>query len=73
MEPFVKATYTLEGDGPLAVVAYHQVSLLYSHVSLEHYPKVDSVVRQLANINCTLEKHLIAYAKAACIPAYNEK
>ena len=37
MEPFVKATYTMEGDGPLALVAYQQISILYSHISLEHY------------------------------------
>ena len=67
MEPFVKATYTLEGDKPLA---YQQISLLYSHVSLEHYPNVDAVARLLANGNSTHERQLIANAKAACIPAY---
>ena len=67
MEPFVKATYTLEGDGPIALVAYQQISL---YVSLEHYPNVDAVARLLANGNCTHERQLIAYAKAACVPAY---
>ena len=28
MEPFVKATYKLEGDGPLSVEAYQQLSIL---------------------------------------------
>ena len=40
MEHFVKATYTLEGDGVLAVVAYEQLHALYSVISLEHYPNV---------------------------------
>ena len=70
MEPFVKATYTLEGDGPIALIAYQQISLLYSHLSLQHYPKVDAVARLLANGNSTHERQLIAYAKAACVPAY---
>ena len=70
MEPFVKVTYTLEGDGPIALVAYQQISLLYSHVSLEHYPNVDAVARLLANGNSTHERQLIAYAKAACVPTY---
>ena len=70
MEPFVKATYSLEGDGPLALVAYQQISLLYSHVSLEHYPNVDAVTKLLASGNSTHEKQLIAYAKACSIPAY---
>ena len=26
MEPFVKTTYQLEGDGPLSLEAYHQLS-----------------------------------------------
>ena len=70
IEPFVKATYTLEGDGPLALVAYQQISILYSHVLLEHYPSVDAVARLLANGNSTHERQLIAYAMAACFPAY---
>ena len=28
MEPFVKATYKLEGDGPLSLEAYQQLSIL---------------------------------------------
>ena len=60
----------MEGDGPIALVAYQQKSLLYSHVSLEHYPNVDAVARLLANGNTTHERQLIAYAKAACVPAY---
>ena len=70
MEPFVKATYSLEGDGPLALVAYQQMRLLYSHVSLEHYPNVDAVAKLRANGHSTHEKQLIAYAKVCCIPAY---
>lgn len=30
MEPFVKATYVLEGDGLLAFIAYERISTLYS-------------------------------------------
>ncbi len=70
MEAFVKATYKLEGDGPIALVAYQQISLLYSHVSLEHFPNVNAVARSLANGNSTHERQLIDYAKAACVPAY---
>ena len=62
--------YTLKGDGPIALVAYEQISCLHLHVSLEHYPNVDAVARLLANGNCTHERQLIAYAKAACVPAY---
>ena len=43
MEPFVKATYKLEGDGALSLVAYQQLSLLYASVSNQHYPNVVAV------------------------------
>lgn len=34
MEPFVKATYVLEGDGLLAFIAYERISTLYSTAML---------------------------------------
>lgn len=37
MEPFVKATYILKGDGALALVAYERVNMLFSVISTEHY------------------------------------
>ena len=48
MKPFVKATYLLEGDGPLALVAYQHLSLLYNHIATEHYPNVSALAQQLA-------------------------
>ena len=40
MEPFVKATYMLEGDGLLSLEAYQQLSVLFASVSNQHYPNV---------------------------------
>ena len=34
MEPFVIATYALEGDGPIALTAYEQISTLYSLLTI---------------------------------------
>ena len=45
MEPFVKVTYTLEGDGPIALTAYEQISTLYSHISTAYYPNVNVLAR----------------------------
>ena len=70
MEPFVKATYSLEGDGPLALVAYQRSSLLYSHILSEHYPNVAAVAKLLSGGSPAREGQLIAYAKACCVPAY---
>ena len=63
MEPFVKATYSLEGDGPLALVAYQRLSLLYSQISLEHYPNVATVAKLLSGGSSASEGQLIVYAK----------
>ena len=71
MEPFVKATYSLEGDGPLVLVAYQRLSLLYSHISSEHYPNVAAVAKLLSRGNSARERQLIAYAKACCVHAYS--
>ena len=45
MEPFVKATYKMEGDGALSLVAYQQLSMLYASVSNQHHPNVVAVGR----------------------------
>ena len=49
MEPFVKATYVLEGEGTLALVAYECLMTLFQTISAEHYPNVAAVAKKLAN------------------------
>ena len=61
MEPFVKATYKLEGDGPLSLEAYQQHSILLAFVSTQHYP----------NGNASHEQQLLDYSKACVQPAYD--
>ena len=52
MGPFVKATYTLEGDVALVLVAYKRVSMPYSVISTEHYPiMLKAVAQQLIEGN----------------------
>ena len=46
MEPFVKATYVLEGDGPLALVAYERLTTLFAVIASEHYPNVNLMLSQ---------------------------
>ena len=63
MEPFVKATYVLEGDGVLALSAYTQIHSLYGSISLEHYPNFNAVAKKLAQGNSVHEQQLVAYSK----------
>ena len=44
MEPFVMATYALEGDGVLSLVAYERISALHSHIVASHHPNVTAVL-----------------------------
>ena len=57
MEPFVKATYKLEGDGALCLVAYEQLSMIYASVymSTQYYPNVIAVAKAEAGGNPTRE------------------
>ena len=70
MEPFVKATYKLQGDGPLSLEAYQQFSILFASVSAQHYPNV-AVAKAEANGNASHEQHLLDYSKACVQPAYD--
>ena len=70
MAPFVRATYNLEGDGVLALVAYDCVQSLFAHVHAGHFPNVKAVAQLLANGDQTREQQLIDYAKVCVDPAY---
>ena len=63
MEPFVRATYTLEGDSPLALIAYREISKLKSSVSCEHYPNINAIARYESKGNASHEQQLISLAK----------
>ena len=69
MEPFVKATYKLEGDGPLNLEAYQQLSILFASMSTQHYPNVAAMAKAEANGNAAHEQQLLNYSKACVQPA----
>ncbi len=67
-EPIVKATYRLEGDGPLALTAYEEISTLRNTISIQHYPNVDAVAKNLS-MTPTQVSQLTNYAKGCVKPA----
>ena len=71
MEPFAKATYKLEGDGPLSLEAYQQLSILFASVSTQHYLNVAAMAKAEANGNASHEQQLLDYSKACVQPAYD--
>jgi hypothetical protein len=44
-EPFVKATYRLEGDGPLIFSAYEEINALSASISTQFYPNTVAVFK----------------------------
>ena len=70
MDPFVRATYLLEGDGPLALSTYERLMTLVQAMNTEHYPNVAAVARKLANGDPRHEQQLITYAKSCVSAAY---
>ena len=69
-EPLVKATYRLEGDGPLAFTAYEEISFIQHTIANKHYPNVDAVAKQLSSTPQQLSQ-LLSYAAACVQPAHD--
>lgn len=71
MEAFVKATYNLEGDGPLALTTYEEIRKLFAVISAKHYPNVTAVAKRLSLGNSTHENQLMAYGCNCVQPAFD--
>ena len=53
-EPFVKAMYQLEGDGPFVFSAYEEICKLRATISNEYYPNVSAVAKDLSTVFVTI-------------------
>ena len=69
---FVKACYTLEGDGPLVLTCYEVLSTVKASIQVQHWPNTHAVARQLAaqQKQPALEQQLITYAKSCVQPGF---
>ena len=74
-EPFVKATYLLEGDGPLALKCYEIVNNLFAGIHIQHFPNL-AVARTISPGSASRRQQWIDYRKACVAPGlryFNEK
>ena len=69
-EPFIKATYKLEGDGPLALQCYEILSSVRAAVQVFHLPNTVAVAKRVASPTRS-EQHWIDYAKSCIKPGYD--
>jgi len=70
-EPFVKTTYKLEGDGPLALECYEAVETVSRSVELAYAPNVEAVAKTLSCGSQTVKQRLLNHAKTCVQPAHS--
>ena len=69
-EHFVKATYYLEGDGPLVFSCYEKLKAVAEACQAPHFPNVRAVAAAIANEDATQRAaDLVRKAKACVQPA----
>ena len=69
-EPLVKATYKLEGDGPLAIDCYEVLSSVKAAIQVCHLPNTVAISKRLAT-TVLPEDHWMKYAKECITPGYD--
>jgi len=66
-ESFVKATYNLEGDGPLAFTCYEAIQTVIKSIQVSNIPNVQAVAKDISP-NLTTQTRLITHAKQCVQP-----
>lgn len=69
-EPLVKATYQLEGDGPLVLSAYEEIAAHCVAISHQYYPNTNAVATKLSSNRSNFKQQLLYYGK--CVQAAYE-
>ena len=59
-----------QGDGPLVLTAYCEISTLHSAVTIQHYPNVAAIAKKESAGNTCNEQQLLRYATNCVRPAY---
>ena len=67
-EHFVRATYSLEGDGALAFSCYETLSAIEAFIQTLHLPNTQAIIRRLSAGNPTSAQQLLQYAKECVEP-----
>ena len=67
--PFVKATYNLEGDGPLALICYETISALNVAARQVDYHNLAAVVCRISSGDVQMESELLQHAKSCVQPS----
>lgn len=67
-EQFVKATYLMEGDGPLALKCYEILHNLFAGIHVQHFPNHPAVAQKVSPGASRRQQQWIDYGKACVAP-----
>ena len=67
----MKATYKLEGDGPLAFECYETVKCISRSVEMAHAPNVEAVANSLSCGSQTAKQRFLNHAKSYVQPDHS--
>ena len=70
-EHFVKATYSLEGDGALMVSCYEEIIKIRAVFSTGYYPNLQAVARSLAPVDVAVQHQWISHGLSCIKPGYD--
>ncbi len=70
-EHFVKATYSLEGDGVLMVRCYEEIVKIRAVFSTGYYPNLQAVARSLAPTDVAVQQQWISYGLSCIQPGHD--
>ena len=63
-ESLVKATYTLEGDGPIVLTAYELINTILLSIRTAHFPNLTSLADQMSALSAndsSAQQQLVTY------------
>ena len=70
-EAFVKATYALEGDEPLVLYVYEEITKVSAAIKTTYYPNTRAIASQISNGNASVFQQLLSYATCCVQPAHD--
>ncbi|KAK3734379.1 hypothetical protein QZH41_007564 [Actinostola sp. cb2023] len=71
LERFVQATYTLEGDGALVLIAFEKLEELGAFIHVQNFPTITNTLQEMFPLNVADQRRWYQYAVGEClVPAF---
>lgn len=70
-EAFAKDTYALEGDGPLVLYTYEEITKVPAAIATAYYPNTQAIALKISNGNASVFQLLLSYTTCCVQPPYD--